>query len=195
LALTVAEHLALSLGNLKLQEALRHQAIRDPLTGLFNRRFMLETLERELYRMQRKESPLGVIMVDIDHFKRFNDTFGHAAGDAVLSALGRVLLAHVRKEDVACRYGGEEFTLILPETSQETACDRAEKLRQLVHGLHLEHHGQSLGAITISLGVAVYPQHGEDPEALLRAADVALYEAKHAGRDRVVTGSGANQVL
>jgi len=191
LALTVAEHIALSLGNLKLQEALRHQAIRDPLTGLFNRRFMLETMERELYRMQRKKAPLGVIMLDLDHFKRFNDTFGHAAGDAVLSALGRMLLAQVRKEDVACRYGGEEFTLILAETSLETACDRAEQLRQLVHGLNLEHQGQNLGRITISLGVAVYPQHGEDPEALLRAADKALYRAKHAGRDRVAAAESS----
>jgi diguanylate cyclase (GGDEF)-like protein len=190
LALTVAEHLALSLGNLKLQEALRHQAIRDPLTGLFNRRFMLETLERELYRMQRKESSLSIIMLDLDHFKRFNDTFGHASGDAVLSALGRMLLAHVRKEDVACRYGGEEFTVILPETPLKTACDRAEELRQSVQGLNLEHLGQSLGGITISLGVAVYPQHGENPETLLRAADVALYEAKQAGRDRVMVANG-----
>jgi diguanylate cyclase (GGDEF)-like protein len=190
LTLTVAEHLALSLGNLKLQEALRHQAIRDPLTGLFNRRFMLETLERELYRMHRKKSSLGVIMVDLDHFKRFNDTFGHSGGDALLSALGRMLLDQVRKEDVACRYGGEEFTLILPEASLETTYERAEEVRRLVHGLNLEHHGQSLGGITISLGVAVYPQHGDNPEALLRAADKALYQAKHAGRDRVVAAGG-----
>jgi len=194
LAISVAEHLALSLGNLNLQEALRHQAIRDPLTGLFNRRFMLETLERELYRMRRKEAELAVIMLDLDYFKRFNDTFGHSAGDALLSALGRLLLSRVRKEDVACRYGGEEFTVILPETSLKTALDRAEELRQLVHGLHLDHHGQSLGPITISLGVAVYPQHGKDPDALLRAADAALYEAKHTGRDRVVAAGGANQV-
>lgn len=189
LAITVAENLALSLGNLKLQEALRNQAIRDSLTGLFNRRFMLETLERELYRIQRKESSLCVIMLDLDHFKRFNDTFGHAAGDALLSALGRLMLNHVRKEDVACRYGGEEFTVILPETSLETACGRAEELRQLVHGLNLEYQGQSLGGITISLGVAVYPQHGEDPEALLGAADKALYQAKHAGRDRTMVAA------
>jgi len=128
-------------------------------------------------------------MLDLDHFKRFNDTFGHPAGDALLSELGRTLLAHVRKEDVACRYGGEEFTLILPETSMETACSRAEELRQLVHGLHLEYQGQGLGAITISLGVAVYPQHGEDPETLLKAADSALYAAKRAGRDRLVAAS------
>ncbi len=174
------------IGNLKFQEVLRSQAIRDPLTGLFNRRFMFETLERELYRMQRKGSPLCVIMLDLDHFKRFNDTFGHSAGDTLLSALGRLLLNHVRKEDVTCRYGGEEFTLILPEAPLEIACDRAEELRQLVHGLHLEHRGQSLGGITISLGVAVYPKHAETPEALLGAADKALYQAKHAGRDQVV---------
>lgn len=192
LTLTVAEHLALSLANLKLQEAVRHQAIRDPLTGLFNRRFMLETLERELYRMQRKKSSLGVIMVDLDHFKRFNDTFGHSGGDALLSALGRMLLDQVRKEDVACRYGGEEFTLILPEASLETTSERAEELRRLVHGLHLEHQGQSLGGITISLGVAVYPQHGDEPETLLRAADKALYQAKHGGRDRVVAADGGS---
>jgi len=154
---------------------------------------MLETLERELYRMQRKGSALAVIMLDLDYFKRFNDTYGHSAGDAVLSALGRMLLNQVRKEDVACRYGGEEFTVILPETSLETACDRAEQLCQSVRGLHLDHHGQSLGAITISLGVAVFPHHGENPEALLRAADAALYQAKHAGRDRVVAMSGTNQ--
>ncbi|HAY21308.1 MAG TPA: hypothetical protein DCY27_03915 [Desulfobacterales bacterium] len=186
LAVTVAEHLALSLGNMKLQEALRHQAIRDPLTGLFNRRFMLETLELELHRMHRKDSPLAVIMLDIDHFKRFNDTFGHSAGDALLSSFGRLLRSQVRQEDVSCRYGGEEFTLILPETSLETACKRAEELRQAVHALQLEHRGQNIGRITISLGIAVYPQSGESPEALLQAADAALYEAKRTGRDRVV---------
>jgi len=186
LARAVADHLALSLGNLRLQESLRHQAIRDPLTGLFNRRFMLETLERELYRIQRKKSSLCVFMMDLDHFRRFNETFGHAAGDAVLSALGRLLLSQVRKEDVACRYGGEEFTVILPETSLETGRGRAEELRQSVHDLKVEHLGQNLGSITISLGVAVYPQNGVEPEALLRAADEALYKAKHAGRDQVV---------
>jgi diguanylate cyclase (GGDEF)-like protein len=190
LTLTVAEHLALSLGSLKLQEAVRHQAIRDPLTGLFNRRFMMESLERELYRVKRKKSSLGVIMVDLDHFKKFNDTFGHSGGDALLSALGRMLIDQVRKEDVACRYGGEEFILILPEASLETTYERAEEVRRLVHGLNLEHHGQGLGGITISLGVAVYPQHGEDPKALLRAADKALYQAKHAGRDQVVAAGG-----
>jgi diguanylate cyclase (GGDEF)-like protein len=186
LALTVAEHLALALANLKLQETLRHQAIRDPLTGLFNRRFMEETVEREVHRMLRKGAQLGVIMLDLDHFKRFNDTFGHAAGDSLLSALGILVRNHIRKEDVACRYGGEEFTLILPETPLAITCERAETLRRLVHDLKLQHQGQSLGPITVSLGVAAFPNHGDTPEALLRAADAALYRAKHEGRDRVV---------
>jgi len=193
LARTVAEHLALSLGNIKLQETLRHQAIRDPLTGLFNRRFMVETLELELHRMRRRELPLAVVMLDIDHFKRYNDTFGHSSGDVLLSALGQMVRQKVRKEDVACRYGGEEFTVIMPETSLETACQRAEELRQAVHDLHPEHQGRGLGGITISLGVAVFPQDGENHEDLLRAADAALYEAKHAGRDRVVASRKADQ--
>src|SRR4030042_591505 len=118
-ATTVAEHLGLALANLKLQETLRQQAIRDPLTGLFNRRFMEETLERELHRVQRKGAPLGIVMMDLDHFKSFNDTFGHGAGDMLLSALGNILVGHTRKEDVACRYGGEEVTLIMSEASLE----------------------------------------------------------------------------
>jgi diguanylate cyclase (GGDEF)-like protein len=187
---TVADHLALSLGNLKLQDILRYQAIRDPLTGLYNRRFMLETLEREIFRMKRKEAAMSIIMLDLDHFKRFNDTFGHSAGDEVLKAIGNLLLHHVRKEDVACRYGGEELTLIFPETSIETASARAEELRLKVEEFHPKYLGEGLGSITVSMGVAVYPEHGQTPEALLKAADGALYQAKHQGRNRVVVASG-----
>jgi diguanylate cyclase (GGDEF)-like protein len=186
---TVADHLALSLGNLKLQDVLRYQAIRDPLTGLYNRRFMLETLEREVFRMKRKETPMSVIMLDLDHFKRFNDTFGHSAGDDLLKAIGNLLLHHVRKEDVACRYGGEELTLIFPETSIDTACARAEELRRNVEEFHPKYLGEGLGSITVSMGVAVYPEHGQTPEALLKAADEALYQAKRQGRNRVVAAS------
>jgi diguanylate cyclase (GGDEF)-like protein len=185
LVLTVAEHLSLSLANLKLQETLRYQAIRDPLTGLFNRRFMEETLGREISRVYRKATPLGIIMMDLDHFKHFNDTFGHVAGDVLLSALGSHLRDQVRKEDVACRFGGEEFILILPDASLEVTCQRAEELRSLVHDLHIQHQGQTLGGVTISMGVAVYPDHGDTPEGLIRAADAALYRAKGEGRDRV----------
>jgi diguanylate cyclase (GGDEF)-like protein len=186
---TIADHLSLSLGNLKLQDVLRYQAIRDPLTGLYNRRFMLETLEREIYRMQRKEASLNVVMLDLDHFKSFNDTYGHSAGDDLLKAMGNLMLHHVRKGDVACRYGGEEFTLIFPETSIDTACARVEELRCKVEEFRPKYLGEDLDSITVSMGVAAYPEHGKTPEALLRAADRALYEAKHQGRNRVVVVS------
>lgn len=191
LAATVAEHLGLALANLKLQETLRQQAIRDPLTGLFNRRFMEETLEREIHRVQRKGAPLGIIMMDLDHFKSFNDTFGHGAGDMLLSELGNILVGHTRKEDVACRYGGEEFTLIMSEASLEVTLRRAEEVRQLVEHLHLQHQGQSLRNVTVSLGVAVYPEHGNNAASLLGVADAALYRAKKEGRNRVVVAQAA----
>jgi diguanylate cyclase (GGDEF)-like protein/PAS domain S-box-containing protein len=186
LAATVAEHMALALSNLMLRETLRQQAIRDPLTNLFNRRYMEESLERELSRAARHESQLGVIMIDIDHFKPINDTFGHAAGDTLLRAIGALLLAHTRAEDIACRYGGEEFTLILPDSSLEDTWRRAEQLRVAVKRLRVRHGGEPLDSVTISAGVASYPDHGAVPEALLRAADLALYQAKTEGRDQVV---------
>ena len=186
LAITVAEQIALALANLKLRETLRIQSIRDPLTGLFNRRFMEESLEREMRRVTRKQSSLGVIMVDIDHFKQVNDTFGHATGDNLLRELGIFLKANIRGEDIACRYGGEEFTLILPEASLEFTRERAEKLREGVKHMNVQYLGQAFGNITISLGVAIFPQHGSSGEAILQVADAALYKAKAEGRDRVV---------
>ena len=188
LAVAVAEHIALALANLKLREILRTQSIRDPLTGLFNRRYMEESLERELRRAIRKQRPLGAIMIDLDHFKRFNDTFGHEAGDTMLQAFGRFLQNHIREEDIACRYGGEEFLLIFPETSLEILQQRAQDLREEATHLIVLHRGQPLGAVTLSLGVASFPEHGSSGDALLRAADAALYRAKREGRDRVVTG-------
>ena len=185
LASTVAEHVALTLANLRAREALRSQAIRDPLTGLFNRRYLEETLERELSRAARHGSALGVIMLDLDHFKRFNDTFGHPAGDALLRALGAFLVTNLRREDVACRYGGEEFMLILPGSTLENARRRAEQLQELLKHLPIEHDGRPLGSVTCSLGVAAYPEHGATAEALVQAADTALYRAKAGGRDRV----------
>ena len=152
LALTVAEDLALALANLRLRETLRSQAIRDPLTGLFNRRYLEETMERELNRVKRQGISLGMIMMDLDHFKQYNDTFGHSAGDELLSALGILLKSQIRGEDIACRYGGEEFLLILPGASMEIALERAENLRQAVKEMHLHHQG--LKPTTLSLGVA-----------------------------------------
>ena len=186
LAQTVAEQFGLTLANLKLREALRNQSIRDPLTGLFNRRYMEETLERELRRAARSDHSVGVIMLDLDHFKSFNDTFGHEAGDVLLRAVGELLRSKVRGEDVACRYGGEEFVLILPEMSGETIVRRAEELREALKRLHVSHRNQSLGGITLSAGVAVFPKHGDNGESLVRVADEALYDAKAGGRDRVI---------
>jgi diguanylate cyclase (GGDEF)-like protein len=186
LAFTVADQVALALSNLRLQESLRDQAIRDPLTGLFNRRYMQESLDRELRRAQRRRMPMGVMMIDIDHFKRFNDTFGHAAGDALLTAVGALLQRQTRAEDIACRYGGEEFALILLDASAEDTEERAKLLRDETARLRVEYGQQPLGNVTISVGVAVFPEHGETAEALLKASDAALYRAKAGGRDRVM---------
>jgi diguanylate cyclase (GGDEF)-like protein/PAS domain S-box-containing protein len=185
-AITMAEQVAMALSNLKLRETLRSQSIRDPLTGLFNRRFMEESLEREVRRAARNQRPLGIIMLDLDYFKRFNDTFGHDAGDAVLRELGMLLRTQIRGEDIACRYGGEEFTLILPESSLETTRERAELLRESVRHMEVRLRNQSLGPTTLSLGVAVFPDHGHSGDSVLQAADGALYRAKAAGRDRVL---------
>ncbi|HLJ59337.1 MAG TPA: sensor domain-containing diguanylate cyclase [bacterium] len=185
LAVTLASQIGPAITNLRLRDTLRAQSIRDPLTGLFNRRYMEESLEREIHRSLRRSAGMAVVMLDIDFFKLFNDTYGHEAGDAVLSAFGALLLANSRKEDIACRYGGEEFTLILSEATHKEALDRAEQLRTVAADLHVRHRGEALGSITISVGVAVFPTHGTNGKALLRAADSALYRAKQNGRARV----------
>jgi diguanylate cyclase (GGDEF)-like protein len=156
------------------------------LTGLFNRRYMQESLDRELRRAQRRRMPMGVIMIDIDHFKRFNDTFGHAAGDELLREMGTFLQGQTRAEDIACRYGGEEFALILLDASAEDTEERAKLLREEAARLRVEYGHEPLGNITISVGVAVFPDHGGAAETLLKAADAALYRAKAGGRDRVM---------
>ncbi|GAB4281807.1 MAG: hypothetical protein Fur0025_10590 [Oscillatoriaceae cyanobacterium] len=187
LASMVAEHVSLALANLKLRETLEHQSIRDPLTGLFNRRYMEEFLELELRRASRKQQSLGVVMMDVDYFKRFNDTFGHEAGDTLLRELGMLLKNSLRGSDVACRYGGEELTLILPECSLADALERAEQIRQEIKAMQVRHRGELLGAVTVSSGVACFPEHGSTGDAVIRAADMALYRAKKAGRDRSIS--------
>jgi len=186
LALSLAEQISLALANLQLRETLRFQSIRDPLTGLFNRRYLEETLERELRRAERSQSTLGVIMLDIDHFKNFNDMFGHDGGDAMLRELGVFLQKHTRGSDIACRFGGEEFILILPETPIDVIKERAETLRCKVKEVSVHHRGQLLGSLSLSLGIALFPEHGTTIDELIRAADQALYQAKQAGRDQVV---------
>ena len=165
---------------------LRELAIRDPLTGLFNRRYLEESLALELIRAVRKQYPIGIIMADIDHFKQFNDTHGHAAGDAVLVQIANLLGTLVRASDVICRYGGEEFIIILPEASREITRLRADLIRESAGQLRIHYEGQTLKAVTLSLGIAVFPDHGSTMDALLAAADTALYRAKRSGRNRVV---------
>jgi diguanylate cyclase (GGDEF)-like protein/PAS domain S-box-containing protein len=185
LALTLTENLSLSFSNLKLRQTLRSQSIRDVLTGLFNRRYMEETLSRELPRAARKKTQIGFIMLDVDHFKKFNDTYGHDAGDLVLHELGALLQANIRKGDIACRFGGEEFILILPEADLEVTVQRAELIREKINEISLNLHHQPLSKITVSLGVAIFPEHGITSDVLIKKADEALYQAKHNGRNRV----------
>ena len=184
-ALAFAEQSSLSLSNMRLRETLRQQSITDALTGLYNRRYLDETLRRELLRAERAKLPVAVIMLDVDHFKRFNDTYGHEAGDAVLRALAGLMQKHARGGDILCRYGGEEFAMIMPEMTASIATERAGRLCEAARLIEVDHRGQSLGRITLSAGVAVFPDHAAEAAALLQAADGALYAAKQGGRDRV----------
>jgi diguanylate cyclase (GGDEF)-like protein/PAS domain S-box-containing protein len=183
---TFAGQIGLSIANIRLREALRSQSIKDPLTGLYNRRYLTEMLEREIRRAVRSEQSLGILMLDLDHFKKFNDTYGHDAGDTVLRETASFLSKSIRVEDIVCRFGGEEFVIILPTANLEAAHARAERIRSKVRELTVLHHGQSLGMVTVSVGVSALPGHGTTPKELLDAADAALYRAKREGRDRVV---------
>ncbi len=185
LAEAFAEQISLGVSNLSLRDSLRQQSLMDALTGLHNRRFLDETLRRELLRAARKQSSVAVVLLDVDHFKRFNDTFGHEAGDLVLRHLALEMKRNVRTSDLACRYGGEEFCLVMPEISREDAIERCESLRLSVSRLQVRYGGQPLGPINISLGLAWFPQDGEQMDALLHAADLALYQAKRGGRNRL----------
>jgi diguanylate cyclase (GGDEF)-like protein/PAS domain S-box-containing protein len=186
LGVAAASQIALSLASLRLRESLRDQSIRDPLTGLFNRRFMQECLDRELLRSTRKNRSLAVIFIDVDHFKRFNDVFGHDAGDEVLRSMGDFFRSHFRGDDIICRYGGEEFAIILPESSAQDAAGRAERLRIGARTLKLKHNDVTLGPVTLSAGIAGFPEHASSAGELLQVADACLYEAKRSGRDRII---------
>ncbi len=167
------------------QARLLEQSLRDYLTGLYNRRYLEETLERELNRAIRKQLSIGIIMLDVDDFKRFNDTYGHAAGDLILQEVGSLLLKHVRGGDIASRYGGDEFIIVLPDASREVTRQRAELLCSDAQHFHVQFQGHPLGKVTISLGVATFPDNGFTSTAILKAVDDALYRAKHAGRGQV----------
>jgi diguanylate cyclase (GGDEF)-like protein len=164
----------------------RELSVRDHLTKLFNRRYLEETLAREIRRSVRSHHKIGIILFDVDQFKQVNDKWGHAAGDLLLQEIGGLAAHHTRGGDIACRYGGDEFVLVLPEASLQATRQRADRLRELVRRLQLEYDSHSLGTITISAGAAIYPEHGSSMEALLKSVDNALYRAKEAGRDRVL---------
>jgi diguanylate cyclase (GGDEF)-like protein/PAS domain S-box-containing protein len=189
LAVSAAGQIALSLASLSLQETLREQSIRDPLTGLYNRRYMQDSLDREIARAKRKKHPLSILFLDLDHFKMFNDSFGHDAGDLVLKSIADVFRQRFRGDDAICRYGGEEFAIILPESSAANAERRANDLRAEVKDLRLRSQGRQLDRVTLSIGIASYPENGSTVDDLLREADRALYQSKADGRDRVTLAS------
>ncbi|MEP7133867.1 MAG: diguanylate cyclase [Chloroflexota bacterium] len=186
LAVTVGETIKLSLSNLKLRDELRHQAIHDPLTGLFNRRFLDETLPRELHMAHRRNMPLCIVMLDIDDFKKINDSFGHGLGDTLLREFAEVLRGHLRQSDISCRYGGDEFVLVMPDSTVVDTQERVEQIRTLLKELQIQHEEQALGVITLSAGIAQTPQDGATASELLLSADKAMYVAKQAGRDRIM---------
>ena len=186
LAETVGETIKLSLSNLRLRDELRQQAIHDPLTELYNRRYLEETLARDLFQVQRRNAPLCVVMLDLDGFKQFNDSFGHGAGDSVLRGFGRALHDHLRKSDISCRYGGDEFVLVLPDSTIADTQERLEQIRLFLKEFQIHYGEQTLHMITLSAGIAQTPEHGITAAELLQAADKAMYAAKQAGGDRIV---------
>ncbi|MFL6682431.1 MAG: diguanylate cyclase, partial [Burkholderiaceae bacterium] len=191
-AQAIAEQVALSLSNAKLRQVLRDQSIKDPLTGLFNRRYMEETLGRELVRAERQKTSLSLIVLDIDHFKHVNDTHGHPAGDSILRKTGHFLGSSVRESDVACRYGGEEFILILPDCPKEAAVAKARELCERTRVLAFPEAGGGV-QITASFGVSSFPADGIESQGLVQAADAALYVAKRNGRNRVAAAGDPAQ--
>ena len=187
IAQTASEQVSLALANLKLQEKLRQQSIRDPMTNLYNRRYMEETMEREVNRAAADNLPLHILMLDIDHFKRFNDTFGHDAGDLLIKEFARMIQKKTSKDIIACRYGGEEFLVMMLGHLLEEATEWAVELGNAVRVMRVESNGQPLSQITISMGLSSFPDHGQSPAQLMHNADVALYKAKKGGRDQLVT--------
>ena len=176
---------ALAIATLNLQAKLENQSIRDALTGLYNRHFMQMSMEREMARAICRKQIMAVLMLDVDHFKKFNDTNGHVAGDAALKAIAAIIRDSIRAEDIACRFGGEEFTVILPDTTVEGACDRAEGILRAVSDLRVPVGKEVFSGFTISIGMAIYPGDGDSTELLLQRSDAALYRAKNKGRNQL----------
>jgi diguanylate cyclase (GGDEF)-like protein len=178
------------MARLNARESLHMQAIHDPLTGLYNRRYMEDALERMQAHAEKNRGTFGVVAIDIDRFKPVNDTFGHVAGDALLKAIASLLTSLVRGEDTVCRFGGEEFVILMPTISLDAAVQRAERIRTRLSELRVEHEGRALPPITASLGVAGFPDHGPRWTSVLEEADAALYQAKQSGRNSVAVANG-----
>ena len=195
LVVAVAEQTSLALANLELRDTLRLQALRDPLTGLLNRRFVEEWIEREIAQTDNSGRSFGVIMLDVDHFKQVNDVHGHDAGDQILKAVAEAIKGSLRPGDLPCRYGGEEFLVLMADIELAILTTRAEQIRQRVAAIHVEIRGRQLPAPTISGGIAMYPQHGATGSFIIDAADAALYQAKRTGRDRIVLAGTEAQNL
>ena len=183
---SLAPQLSSAMVNIQLKDILRDQAIRDPLTELYNRRFMLEAFEQALNRAERHKSCLAVLMIDLDHFKNFNDSYGHEAGDKVLVMVAKQFKINLRLEDIACRYGGEEFCILCPDTGVREAHVLAEKLRKCVAEQKIKYQDNYLEKVTLSIGISIYPNHGNSSNELIQQADKALYNAKDQGRNCTV---------
>lgn len=191
LGLAVSEQTAMALANLELREKLRLQALRDPLTGLLNRRFVEEWIDREVARTDYSGRSFGVIMADIDHFKQINDVHGHDAGDLLLKGVADAIRLSLRAGDLPCRYGGEEFLVMLADIDMAVLSERADEVRTRVSGVRVDHRGAMLPGVTLSAGIALYPENGTSAASVIHAADAALYTAKRNGRNQVVTATRA----
>lgn len=181
-----SELTALAFANVRLRENLRYQSMRDPLTGLYNRRYLEDFLLKQIHQSERTKSPISLLMLDLDHFKKINDTYGHDAGDVALKELGKILQEDIRVGDIAARYGGEEFIVAFYNTDEKTIKTRAESIREAVSRLQVKYGAQPVGPITVSIGVAVYPTDGRNTNELIESADKALYFAKTNGKNRIV---------
>lgn len=184
-----AEYLALAMVNIRLKKQLKEMTIRDPLTNLYNRRYMDDIIIREIKKAERSNSSIGIIMIDLDHFKQFNDSLGHAAGDMVLVEISNILAQEFRSEDMVYRYGGEEFLILLAGGTYDDYIKRAQTLRSTINTHEITFRGKIIGPVTASFGVAAYPKHGKTLPVLLKTADQALYQAKDLGRNQVIGGS------
>ncbi|MDH5546593.1 MAG: diguanylate cyclase [Gammaproteobacteria bacterium] len=191
----VARQLAMALANLKLRDSLKEQSVKDPLTGLYNRRYIEASIERELYRAERNKDPIAVLMFDVDHFKQINDTFGHDIGDLMLKEVSEILNKHCRKSDIPGRYGGEEFILVMPGLDRSLSIKRVESILQAVREITVEKHGTRIEQQTISCGIALYPEDGKTSNELFSAADKALYKSKSDGRDRYTEARSLDKAL